>query len=54
MEMPLIGVPLQASLEECDLCGDTFSLSDVTLTGAQFLCASCKIGNKIDNRLGNF
>lgn len=37
--IPLIGVPESASLEECDLCHDTFPLRVMVLSEAgQLLC----------------
>ena len=41
-EIPLIGVPQDAVLEECQCCGDRFGMSTVELIGTQFLCARCR------------
>lgn len=48
--LPLIGVPKEASEMSCDLCGDVMYWLDVKLNAAgnQFLCLQCrteKIGN---------
>lgn len=40
-EVPLIGIPPDAVLEECDLCGETIGISQATFTGSQVLCAKC-------------
>lgn len=40
-KVPLIGVPADAVLEQCDCCGDTIGLSDATFTGKQVLCRKC-------------
>lgn len=40
--VPLIGIPPSAVLEECDLCHDEFKLMEITLTGTQLLCPKCK------------
>ena len=39
--VPLIGVPESAVLEECDLCHDTFPMTEVAFTGTQTLCKKC-------------
>lgn len=39
--VPLIGVRQTEVLEECDCCGDLFGLSQISLTGTQFLCLKC-------------
>lgn len=41
MEIPLLGVPAETTLEECDCCHDLFPLVEMTLTGPQFLCFTC-------------
>jgi len=41
MTIPLIGVPIDAGLEECDLCHDLFRLWDIVYNGTQFLCFKC-------------
>jgi hypothetical protein len=40
--VPLIGIPKTAVLEECDLCHEEFRLSDVELIGYQILCRKCR------------
>lgn len=39
--IPLIGVEQFGTLEDCDLCHDTFSIQVIELTGTQFLCPHC-------------
>lgn len=39
--VPLIGIPAEAALEECDLCHQQHALDKLTWTGAQMLCAKC-------------
>lgn len=41
-EVPLIGVPKSAQLEECDLCHDEFKMEDLELAGTQMLCGKCR------------
>ena len=41
--IPLIGVDRTATLEECDLCHDIFSIQAVWLTGTQILCEKCYV-----------
>lgn len=41
VEIPLISVPTEATLEECDLCHDLFHISVVRWTGTQILCKKC-------------
>jgi hypothetical protein len=33
--------PVLAYVEECDCCGDSFGLFDLTLEGTQLLCPEC-------------
>ena len=41
--VPLIGVPADAVLEHCDLCGDVFPLRTIELSGSgQWLCLRCR------------
>lgn len=40
-EVPLIGVPPGAVLEECDLCHEEHPLRDFSWTGKQMLCKKC-------------
>ena len=40
--IPLIGIPPEAVLEECDLCHDIFSIQKIMITECgQFLCFKC-------------
>lgn len=39
--VPLIGIPREAVLEECDCCGETIGLSQSHFTGSQVLCSKC-------------
>lgn len=41
-EVPLIGVPPGAVMEECDLCHEEHPLRDLTWTGTQMLCEKCR------------
>lgn len=40
--VPIIGIPEDAALERCDLCGNVFSLWTVKWTGRQMLCKKCR------------
>ena len=40
-KVPLIGIPEDASLEECDLCHDLFPFEKIKWTGCQMLCEKC-------------
>ncbi len=40
-EVPLIGIPQDATLEICDCCGDVMGLSKAVFTGRQVLCEKC-------------
>lgn len=40
-EVPLIGIPPEAVLDECDCCGDTIGISKAVFTGNQILCPKC-------------
>lgn len=42
-EVPLIGVPKDATQETCDDCGKSFHIQKIELCGAAFLCAFCKV-----------
>lgn len=44
---PLIGIPVSATEDECDLCWDIFHISDLTITGTQFLCKKCNHEPKV-------
>lgn len=39
--VPLIGVPADAVLEECDLCHDTIPMREAVVTGTGVLCKKC-------------
>lgn len=39
--VPLIGIPADAVLDECDCCHELLGLSDLTWTGRQMLCVKC-------------
>lgn len=41
MLIPLIGIPPDATLEECDLCHDIKPIWELTFNGQQFLCERC-------------
>ena len=44
--VPLIGIPLSATLDTCDLCGDVFSIRVLELSeSGQLLCERCKAGS---------
>jgi hypothetical protein len=45
-QVPLIGVPADAVIEQCDLCGDWFGLREVEWSGKQWLCAWCRRCNE--------
>jgi hypothetical protein len=42
--VPLIGIPPEATLYECDLCHNTHLVGDLELNpgGNQFLCEKCR------------
>lgn len=40
-EVPLIGIPPNAVLEHCDLCGNEYGMAELTWTGTQMLCKKC-------------
>jgi hypothetical protein len=46
--VPLIGIPPDAVLEECDCCHKMFGLAKMQWTGKQMLCAECA-ASKIKN-----
>jgi hypothetical protein len=39
--VPLIGIPKDATLQECDACHELFGLQQIQWTGAQMLCDKC-------------
>lgn len=41
-KIPLIGIPPQATIDECDCCHDQFSIRDLEWNGQQLLCKKCK------------
>ena len=41
-DVPLIGIPPEATLEECDLCHDRFPLREIEFNGRQNLCKKCR------------
>jgi len=41
-EVPLIGIPAEATLQECDCCHDIFPLREVELTDRGILCKKCR------------
>lgn len=40
-EVPLIGIPPNAVLEHCDLCGNEYGMAELTWSGTQMLCKKC-------------
>lgn len=40
--VPLIGVPPTAVLETCDVCGNEYSIRDLSWNGKQMECAKCR------------
>ena len=40
-EVPLIGIPPDAVLETCDLCGNQYGMAELTWSGKQMLCKKC-------------
>ena len=40
--VPLLGVPPDAVLQECELCHQLFSLREVEWMGTQVLCVKCR------------
>lgn len=41
--IPLIGVPQDATLQECDCCHDIFPIQDIEIVGTQLLCVKCRL-----------
>ena len=42
-KVPLLGIPPDAVLQECDLCHNEYSLRDVEMTDSgQILCKKCR------------
>lgn len=39
--IPLIGIPPEAGLEECDSCGKVFPLWEIRFNGREYLCENC-------------
>ena len=39
--VPLIGIPVEAVLEECESCHETLPLRELQLIGNQMLCRKC-------------
>jgi hypothetical protein len=42
-KVPLIGIDPDAVHGECWLCHDEFGISDLHLSGTQFLCPKCRL-----------
>lgn len=42
--IPLIGIPRDATMNECDLCHDVFHIQDLKVneSGNQVLCKKCR------------
>jgi formylmethanofuran dehydrogenase subunit E len=40
--VPLIGIPPEAVLQECDCCHDSFPMLRMELRGGQMLCEKCR------------
>jgi len=40
--VPLIGIPPDSVLTECDLCHDEFPQLEIELAGTQMLCKKCR------------
>jgi hypothetical protein len=40
--VPLIGVPAEAALQECECCHLEYGLLDLEFNGVQMLCAKCR------------
>lgn len=40
-EVPPIGIPPNAVLEHCDLCGNEYGMAELTWSGTQMLCKKC-------------
>lgn len=43
--VPLIGIPAAATNSECDLCHDTFHITELAWSGSQMLCKRCRKDN---------
>ena len=40
--IPLIGIPVDATLERCDECGKFFNVRQITLEDGKFICEKCR------------
>jgi len=40
--IPLIGLPRDATLQECESCHRQFYIGDIIFTGKKFLCVRCQ------------
>jgi len=40
--IPLIGLPVDATLERCDECGKLFNVRQITLEDGKFICEKCR------------
>lgn len=52
-KIPLIGVPSEATLEECDRCHDAYPLTQVTWTERGWLCQKCNSKKTVDDETTN-
>jgi hypothetical protein len=41
-EIPLIGIPMESTLEKCDYCAGKFGLLDIRFLGSKFICQKCE------------
>lgn len=41
-EVPLIGIPKEATTDVCDACGHWFNFSDLKFTDGQLECPKCR------------
>lgn len=48
--IPLIGVPRNATLEECDCCHEIIVLSEAVITDKQVLCRKCSKPNETQSK----
>jgi len=46
-DVPLIGIPVEAVLDECQLCGDVYPIRELAFSPAgQLLCSKCRKNHK--------
>jgi hypothetical protein len=52
--LPLIGIGQEATEEQCDGCKQTFHLSEIKIDAGRFMCWSCRMKERIYNKVINY